>query len=102
MASPVDLTFAKLALRAVDDDEFALEQYLSAATGAVYGYLGWTQTEYDAADELDQERVKTAILILAGHYYRSPDVDEASAFSHGHLPWIVTAPLYTLRDPALA
>lgn len=102
MASPVELVVAKMALRAPDDDDFVLEQYLNAAAEAVYGYLGWEQADYDDAAEGAQERVKTAVLMLAGHYYRSPDMDPDRAFGQGQLPWMVTAPLYQLRDPPLA
>lgn len=102
MASPVETAMAMEALRVPSDDEMAFEQYLNGATGSVYAYLGWEDADYDAASENAQEQVKTAILILAGHYYRSPDVDEHGAFQQGQLPWLVTAPLYQLRDPALA
>jgi len=100
--SPLDLCTAREALRASPEDDFILERYIAAATAAVFRYLGWKREDHDAASPADQVSVENAILILAGHYYRSPDVDDAGAFSHGQLPWMVTAALYQMRDPAMA
>lgn len=100
--SPLELGVAREALRASPEDDFILDRYITAAKAAVFRYLGWEREDYDAASAADRIAVETAILILTGHYYRSPDVDDAGAFSHGQLPWMVTAALYQMRDPALA
>lgn len=102
MVDPLLIHTARHALRASCEDELILDHYLEAASAAVLRYLKWTQEDYASADDGDRRLVDNSIIILAGHYYRSPDVDDTDAFAQGQLPWMVTASLYQLRDPALA
>src|SRR5690625_7667250 len=83
--SPLDLCTAREALRARPEDDFILERYIAAATAAVFRYLGWEREDHDAASPADQVSVENAILILAWHYYRSPDGAAAGASRHGQL-----------------
>jgi hypothetical protein len=109
----VSLDDAKTALRIdTDDDDAALEIYLSAASLAVVQYLGGQASaviQIDSPpnsppDDLDQvdERVRLAVIMLAGMIYREPDGDTAGNFELGMLPKAVTALLYPLRDPVFS
>lgn len=100
--NPFLLDEARLALRRVVEEDADTERYLNAAEAAVFKYLNWEVEDYEAASEGVRTLVDNSIIILAGHYSRSPDVDDADAFGQGKLPYMVTAGIYQLRDPALA
>lgn len=94
------------------DDDGMLNVYISAASLAVVKYLKGQAGDFldinsppdSPPDNLDtvDERVVVSVIMLVGTIYKEPDGDEAMAFSHGNLPWMVTALLYPMRDPTLA
>jgi len=115
---PVDMV--RLALRINDDEsDELLEMYIAAASRAVIRYLK-SQASQDitiidspaldspptaAPDDLGNvdETVQMAVIALTGILYREPDGDQARNFAElGQLPYVVTALLYSMRDPALA
>jgi hypothetical protein len=109
----VSLADAKTALRIdTTDDDAALEIYLSAASLAVVKYLGGQASAWIEIDsppdsppndlETADERVRLAVIMLAGMIYREPDGDTAANFELGQLPKSVTALLYPLRDPVFS
>lgn len=117
MASPFDLTTideVKSALRISDvggdspDDELIwLEMLITSCSIAIINYLKSgaeifldTALLYPVPEDVP-ENVKLATIMLIGYVYREPDGDAARAFSHGTLPYPVTAMIYQLRDPAL-
>lgn len=95
-----------------DDDDEMLGLLISAASRSVVRYLkgeagdflGIDSPPNSPPDDLDgvAEDVTMSVIILTGILYREPDGDEAKAFGHGTLPWMVTAMLYPLRLPTLA
>lgn len=108
----VSLADAKRALRVdSDDDDGTLEIFISAASLAVVQYLGGhasSVVDIDSPpnsppDDLStvDERVRSAVILLAGMLYREPDGDAAKNFEQGFLPKPVTALLYPLRDPVI-
>ncbi len=115
----VSLEQTRAALRIDEGESDALlELYISAASTAVRRYLKGQASEVlnlgdsppnsppdPLPDDLDsvEPDVAMAVIALTGILYRQPDGDEAKNFSDtGQLPYIVTALLYPLRDPALA
>ncbi len=104
-------TKAALQIQHTDDDSI-LEVYISAASLAVVDYLKGQAGDFLSIDSPPNsppddltavdERAVVSVIALVGTLYKEPDGDEAKAFSHGNLPWIVTALLYPLRDPTLA
>lgn len=112
MLVTVPRTKAALNIDTTDDDTVKLPLLISAASLAVHAYLKGQAGDLLSIDsppnsppnDLDgvDERVAISVIVLVGILYREPDGDEAKNFSHGNLPWIVTALLYPLRDPALA
>jgi hypothetical protein len=106
----VSLARVKAALRVTDTaDDDTLEIYISAASHAVVTYLkgqagdfiGINSPPDSPPNDLTavDERVSWAVIALVGKMYREPDGDEAKDYTHGNLPWFVTAMLYPLRDP---
>lgn len=117
----VSLARTKSALRIdTTDDDAWLEFLISAASRAVLRYLKGQASEAlipgadspaldsppnSPPDDLESvdEAVAMATIALTGILYREPDGDAAKNFSDlGQLPYMVTALLYPLRDPALA
>lgn len=109
----VSLSRVKQALRIdTTDDDAILPMWISAASLAIVGYLKGEAGDFLGIDsptdsppndiETIDERVVAAVIILTGILYKEPDGDEAKAFGHGTLPWVVTALLYPLRLPTLA
>ena len=94
------------------DDDWVIEAYTAAASMAIVGYLkgeagdflGIDSPPNSPPDDLTtvDPRVVAAVIVLVGIIYREPDGDEAKNFSHGNLPWVVTALLYPLRVPTVA
>jgi hypothetical protein len=117
MLVSLERTKAALRIDTTDDDEI-LEFYISAASVAVRRYLKGQASEVlnlsdsppnsppDALpDDLDliEPDVAMAVIAFVGILYKQPDGDDARNFAElGYLPYIVTALLYPLRDPALA
>ena len=104
----VTLVDAKQRLNVLhSDDDTALTNWLEAAEEEVLAYIG-TAGQGDWYDgglvsgEAVPKRVATAVIMLAGYYYRSPDADEGKEFQAGWLPAPVMALLHQLRDPALS
>ncbi len=115
----VSLARTKAALK-IDhtDDDATLEFMISACSTAVRRYLkGQASEVLNLGDsppnsppdsppddlELVEPDVAMAIIAFVGILYRQPDGDDARNFAElGYLPYIVTALLYPLRDPALA
>lgn len=108
----VSLSKVKSALR-IDhpDDDALLELYISAASRAVHAYLGDQagsllsidsppNSPPDDLGDVD-ERIQMAVIMLTGHFYRSPDANPDEAYERGYLPKPVTALLYNMRDPTL-
>ena len=58
--------------------------------------------DLDASPIIYPERVRHATIMLVGYLYRGPDSNPGGEWSHGNMPWPVSALLYQLRDPALA
>ena len=81
----------------VTEDDAKLDILIEGASQAVRNYL-----KGHVEDIYADTAVRVATIALVGILYREPDGDEASAFGRGHLPAMVTALLYPLRDPALA
>lgn len=111
----VSVSRVRAALRMDSGESDALiEFYISAASRAVVRYLKGQAGDLLSIDsppnsppadiESDvPEDVAMATIALVGILYRQPDGDDAKNFSDtGQLPYIVTALLYPLRDPALA
>ena len=101
------------------DDDAQLELLAGAASRAVVRYLkgqassaitvvdspAWDSPPDSPPDDLNNidEAVQFAVIALTGILYREPDGDQAKNFAElGQLPYVVTALLYPLRDPALA
>jgi hypothetical protein len=90
-----------------DEDAVWLELMITAASRSILAYLKSGAEDFSDTGGLPipdevPETVKAATIMLVGYIYREPDGDESKAFSHGNLPWPVTAMIYQLRDPALA
>lgn len=116
---PIATVRTALRIDAAESDDL-LAVYVSAASRAVQRYLKgqFSEAIIPGADSpaLDSppdsppndltaidEAVQFAVIALAGIIYREPDGDAAKNFADtGQLPYIVTALLYPLRDPALA
>lgn len=109
----VPIAQVKLALH-IDDAEsdWVIENYTSAASLAVVEYLKGEAGDFLGIDSPPNSppndlsavdaRVVAAVIMLVGMLYREPDGDEAKNFSHGNLPFPVTAMLYPLRVPTVA
>lgn len=109
MADIITLSEFKEALRNYEGSDFddQINFWIPVASEAVYQYLDWTEADYETSgglldDTLVPDRVKGATALLVGYLMNNPDMDRDNAFTHGQLPWFVTAMLYPLRDPALA
>jgi hypothetical protein len=109
----VPVSVVRDALRIDEGESDALlEIYISAASRAVVEYLKGEAGDFlsinsppdSPPDDLSavDERVRFAVIALTGVMYRNPDNDEAEEFSHGNLPWFITAMLYPLRTPTVA
>lgn len=109
----VPLETVKQALRVDhDDDDTMLELFISASSRSIVAYLKGEAGDFLSIDSPPNsppddlatvdDRVQASVIILTGYLYKEPDGDEAKAFGHGTLPWMVTAMLYPLRVPTLA
>lgn len=116
---PVATVRTALKIDSGESDEL-LAIYVSAASRAIQRYLKgqFSEAIIPGADSPAQdsppnsppddlstidEAVQFAVIALTGILYREPDGDAAKNFADtGELPYIVTALLYALRDPALA
>lgn len=106
----VDLRMVKRRLHIEEDnhdDDDDLEALIIQSSRMMIGYLKSAADVFlddDGAILIDsvQPEVQAATIRLVGYLYRSPDNDIEAAFSHGNLPWSVTALVYHLRDPAMA
>nr|WP_278376619.1 head-tail connector protein [Brucella anthropi] len=101
MADLVSLQEVKNGLRIdTDDDDAHLNLLISAASGRVKAYLDVRADEViDENGATTDARVKAAVIMLVGYYYRNPDQDPDKDFSVGMLPKPVSSMLYQLRDP---
>jgi uncharacterized phage protein (predicted DNA packaging) len=102
MTDFVTLEAAKAALRIDhDDDDATLAALISAASDMVAEYLKDNAPDPDYPETASQ-RVQTAVIMLVGIIYRSPDGDDNKMFADGgYLPIPVQAILYPLRTPTL-
>lgn len=95
-----------------DEDDWVVEAWTTAASRMIVEYLkgeagdflGIDSPPNSPPDDLTtvDARVVAAVIMLVGYLYKEPDGDEAKEFSHGNLPWKVTAMLYPLRVPTVA
>lgn len=101
MADLVSLQEVKNGLRIdTDDDDQHLNLLISAASLRVEAYLDVRADEViDENGATTDSRVKTAVIMLVGYYYRNPDQDTDGDFDVGMLPKPVSSMLYQLRDP---
>lgn len=101
MADLASLREVKNGLRVdTDDDDQHLNLLISAASLRVRAYLDARADEViDENGETNDARIKTAIIMLVGYYYRNPDQDPDGDFDVGRLPKPVSSMLYQLRDP---
>ena len=101
MADLVSLQEIKNGLRVDNDDDDAhLTLLISAASLSVKAYLDVRAHEViDENGETPDGRVKTAVIMLVGYYYRNPDQDPDGDFDVGMLPQHVSSMLCQLRDP---
>jgi uncharacterized phage protein (predicted DNA packaging) len=85
------------------DDDATLEMYIAAASLSIVAYLkDPTLLSVDSPPEELDARVKSAVIMLVGYWYKSPDGNPDGAFERGYLPMPITAMLYPMRDPTLA
>lgn len=116
---PIATVRTALRIDAGESDEL-LAIYVSAASRGVQRYLKgqFSEAIIPGVDSPAQDSppnsppdditaiddaVQFAVIALTGIMYREPDGDAAKNFAEtGQLPYIVTALLYPLRDPALA
>jgi len=111
MLSLISLDEIKPMLR-IDGDEsdHMLMILIGAASAAVMRYLDTQAPIYVALDAdgalapdaVVPPEVKIAVAGLVGHFFDNPTADPEEVFGQGRLPYFVTAPLYQMRDPALA
>ncbi len=101
MADLVSLQEVKSGLRIdTEDDNAHLNLLISAASLRVKAYLDVRADEViDENGATTDGRVKTAVIMLVGYYYRNPDQDPDGDFDAGMLPKPVSSMLYQLRDP---
>lgn len=85
-----------------EDNDLTLK--IHAASGAVARYLKIPSSFFADTATLQTDtpfEIKAAVLILLGIFYRDRDGAEMEKWAQGTLPHVVTALLYTYRDPAL-
>lgn len=109
----VSIDQVKARLRIDTDDEDAdLQLMIEQATAIITAYLkkpgiyedtaGIIPTD-SAGDPIGVPReVQLATVVLIGFLYRDRDGFDMAQWQQGFLPWQVTAPIYHLRDPAMA
>lgn len=90
------------------EDDHVIEAWLDVCEEIVLDHIaaenksGWWDDELVSGGEVPK-RVQTAVIMLTGYFYRSPDHDSENGFKdYGRLPYPVVAILHRLHDPALA
>lgn len=109
----VSLSQAKARLRIDNDDEDGdLNDMIEQCTAVITAYLklpgayqntsGVIPTDTSGDPVGVPKEVQLSTLLLIGFMYRDRDGNDMANWQQGYLPWQVTAPIYHLRDPAMA
>lgn len=85
-----------------DDETIWLSLLITAASEIIRDYLKVDSAAFGDSPTSYPVRVKLATIALVGIMHREPDGDEQKLFTLGNLPFVVTALLYSLRDPTMA
>lgn len=109
----VSLNQVKTRLRIDNDAEDAdITDMIEQCTAVIIAYLKMPGAYQDTSGTVQNDsngdpvgvpkEVQLSTLLLIGYMYRDRDGADIAQWQQGFLPWQVTAPIYHLRDPAMA